>query len=403
MNPNEDRLFREGALNHFLRTEEGGEPLRISPPWTWALTWILGGLLLLGLVFSLFGRLEVTTRGRGVLRPLPGVQVITAQVGGTVAEVSHQSGQSVRAGERLLRLDSAALQAQLLEAERSLRLLESDFRAYAGRMDRQYREQEVNLEARLALLTRQEESQRDSLAIYQRKLKANETLFRENLVATLAVDEAREALSQAQRSWMSSQQGLEQTKQELAGLRSRREDDLWRREQEVQGARAKRDGLKISLAQTTLTAPREGLLESLLVKVGDVVPAGAPVGRVVAQGGPWRVLVFLQERDRAFVKPQDLVRLELDQYPYAEFGTLKARVVRIADDLATTQEFQEAMGEGSKLEGPVFRVELDLEPGVMARLAHLPLRSSMLLNARFTLRRQRPLTILIDPLRRWLD
>lgn len=403
MNPADEGLFREGALSHFLRTEEGGEPLRISPTWTWVLTWTLGALLVAALLFATFGKVEVTARARGVLRPLPGVQVVTAQVGGTVAEVRHGSGQGVRAGDLLVRLDAAALQAQLLEAERSLRLLESDFRAYAARMDRQYAEQEATLQARLESLTRQEASQRDSLAIYDRKLQATERLYRENLVAAMAVDEAKESLAQAQRQWMSGQQTLAQTRQELAGLRSRREDDLWRREQDVQVARAKRDGLQLSLAQTTITAPREGTLESVLVKVGDGIAAGAAVGRILPQGGPWRVVAFLQERDRAFVKEGDTVRLELDQFPYAEFGTLRGRVVRVAEDLATAQEFQEAMGEGSRIEGPAFRVEVDLESGVMARISKLPLRSSMLLNARFTLRRQRPIAILLEPLRRWLD
>ena len=403
MNPADDGLFREGALSHFLRTEEGGEPLRISPTWTWVLTWTFGALLLGGLLFATLGKVEVTTRARGVLRPLPGVQMITTQVGGTVAEVLRSSGQGVRPGDLLVRLDSASLQAQLLEAERSLRLLESDFRAFAARMDRQYAEQESTLKARLDSLTRQEASQRDSLAIYERKLRATERLNQESLVASMAVDEAKEALAQAQRQWMSGQQAQAQTQQELAGLRSRREDDLWRREQEVQVARAKRDGLKLSLAQTAITAPREGTLESVLVKVGDGLAAGAPVGRILPRGGPWRVVAFLQERDRAFVKMGDTVRLELDQFPYAEFGTFRGRVVRVADDLATAPEFQEAMGEGSRLEGPAFRVEVDLEPGVMARISQLPLRSSMLLNARFTLRRQRPIAILLEPLRRWLD
>jgi hypothetical protein len=34
--------------------------------------------------------------------------------------------------------------------------------------------------------------------------------------------------------------------------------------------------------------------------------------------------------------------------------------------------------------------------------AGIPLRSGMLMNARFTLRRQRLITLVLDPLRKWL-
>jgi multidrug resistance efflux pump len=403
MTPSEDRLFREDALNNYLRAEEGGEPLRISPPWTWGLYWTMAGILFVALAFSVLGRFEVTTRARGILRPLPGIQVITAQVGGTVAQVNRPSGSSVKPGDALLRLDSASLQSQLLETERNLQILESDFRAYANRMDHYYGEQESTLQKRLQLLTQQEESQRASIAGYQRKVTSEQLLEKDGLSSMRQVDEAKESLSQAQRQWMASQQSLVQARQELAGLRSNRENDLWRREQEVQVARSKRDALKLSLSQTEITAPREGTLEAVLVKVGDVSQQGAPVGRIVPQGGPLRVISFLPEKDRAFVKPGNEVRVELDQLPYAEFGTLRARVVRVSDDLASAQEFQEAMGDLNKPEGSMFRVELDLEAGGGKKISEIPIRSGMLLNVRFTLRRQKPLTMILEPLKRWLD
>jgi multidrug resistance efflux pump len=403
MTPSEDRLFREDALNNYLRAEEGGEPLRISPPWTWGLYWTMAGILFVALAFSVLGRFEVTTRARGILRPLPGIQVITAQVGGTVAQVNRPSGSSVKPGDALLRLDSASLQSQLLETERNLQILESDFRAYANRMDHYYGEQESTLQKRLQLLTQQEESQRASIAGYQRKVTSEQLLEKDGLSSMRQVDEAKESLSQAQRQWMASQQSLVQARQELAGLRSNRENDLWRREQEVQVARSKRDALKLSLSQTEITAPREGTLEAVLVKVGDVIQQGAPVGRIVPQGGPLRVISFLPEKDRAFVKPGNEVRVELDQLPYAEFGTLRARVVRVSDDLASAQEFQEAMGDLNKPEGSMFRVELDLEAGGGKKISEIPIRSGMLLNVRFTLRRQKPLTMILEPLKRWLD
>ena len=163
MDSADEGLFRKTAIEHYLRGEDGGGPLRVSPPWTWALFWTLAAALVVALVGSVAGSVEVTARGRGILRPTPGIQVLISSIGGTVAQVHAASGQAVRAGEPLIRLDSANLQAQLLEAERELQLLKSDFTVFALRQDRLQAEQEASLQARLKMLEEQEVSQGGSV------------------------------------------------------------------------------------------------------------------------------------------------------------------------------------------------------------------------------------------------
>jgi multidrug resistance efflux pump len=298
-------------------------------------------------------------------------------------------------------LDSASLQAQLLEAERELQLLKSDFTVFALRQDHLQAEQEANLQVRLRMLEEQEISQGGSVGLYQRKLKANQELLKSNLVSVIAVEEAVEALSMAQRQLGASRQALVQARQELASLRARREDEIWRRERELRQAQSRRDALQFSMGQAVVLAPADATLEAMLVKAGDVIQAGQAIGRLVPKGAPLQVVAFLPEKDRAFVKPGDEVKLELEQLPYAEFGTLKARVVRIAGDLASSLEIQEAMGEAGRLEGANYRVELELMEA--SRPTQAPLRTGMLMNVRFTLRKLRPITLFLEPLRRWLD
>lgn len=396
-----DGLFRKTAIEHYLRGEEGSGPLRVSPPWTWALFWTLAAALLVALVGSLAGSLEVTGRGRGILRPAPGIQILNSPIGGTVAQVHAGSGQSIRAGEPLLQLDSTSLNAQFLEAERGLQLLQLDFRAFALRQDRLQADQEASLRARLRMLEEQEASQVDSVGLYQRKLSANQELKKSGLVSSIAVEDAAEALAQALRQLGASRQASVQVRQELASLQARREDELWRREHNLLQAKSRCDALQLSLGQALVKAPVEGTLEAILVKPGDVIQAGQALGRLLPKGAPLQVVAFLPEKDRAFVKAGDNVRLELDQLPYAEFGTLKARVARIAGDLASAQEIQETMGEAGRLEGANYRVELELTGAQGPTGA--PLRMGMLMNVRFTLRKQRPITLFLEPLRRWLD
>jgi len=190
--------------------------------------------------------------------------------------------------------------------------------------------------------------------------------------------------------------------QELASLAGRREEELWQRQQVLSGAQNRRDSLALVRRQTLVEAPEDGTVEALLARLGEVVQAGQVVGKLIPRGSPLQVVSFLAERDRAFVKVDDEVHLELDQLPYAEYGTLRARVVRISDDLASPFEIREALGEDQKLDHPTYRVELEITDARAASAARVKLRTGMLMSVRYTLRRQKLVTLVLDPLRRWL-
>ena len=296
----------------------------------------------------------------------------------------------------------APIQAQLLEARRAAAAVRLDFRVAAGLQDRAHAEQRLRLDARMDKLGEQEASQRQSLERLARALQRQRTLERAGVASAASVEEAQEAWARAQRELMLTGQGRDQLAQEAAALDHLRQENLWQRRQTIQNAASREEALALLLRQTVLEAPEPGLVEAMLVKPGEAVRAGQALCKLIPGGAPLQAVAFLEERDRAFVRPGDEVCLELDQLPYAEYGTLRARVERISDDLAAPFELQEALGEAAAPGGASFRVELRLTGTQAAARAGVPLRSGMLLHARFTLRRQRLITLLLDPLRKWL-
>jgi multidrug resistance efflux pump len=394
-------LFREEALKHYLQAEEGRGLVKVSPPWTWALLWILLAALGASLLASFLGHVEVNGRGRGIVRPSTGVRMLVSQSGGVVGRIEVQSGQAVKAGAALLHIEAPNIQSQLLEAERQTEAVKGDYQAISTRQDAAYAEQSQRLNARILQLQGQLASCGQSIQIYERRLKAKLTLQKEGLVSPIETDEAREALEQTRRQLSGAQQSLDQAKQERAALGGRRQDELWQRKQVVQNAESKQEGLAFVQGQTLVQAPEDGVVEALLVKPGEVVQSGQVVGKLIPQGAPLQVVSFLAEKDRAFVKPGDEVHLELEQLPYAEYGTMRARVVRVNDDLASPYEIREALGEDQKLDAPAYRVELEITNAGVLETAKVKLRTGMLMNVRFTLRRQRLITLVLDPLRRW--
>jgi multidrug resistance efflux pump len=394
-------LFREEALKHRLAFEEGRGVVRVSPPWTWALLWILVAAVGAAVIASFVGRVEVTGRARGILRPTLGVRVLTSQLGGTVTRVEARSGERVRSGAALLRIESPTVRAQLLEVDRELDALRTQGSAISSDQEQRYAEQIESLKARASRVVGQISSARSSVAHQERRLAADLGLLRRGLLSELAVGESRDGLAQAQRQLSAVEATLDQTRQELASLEARRQDDLWGRQKLLAAAQNRRDALAVVLEGSVLRAPQDGTVEALLVKEGEVVQPGQVVGKLVPVDSPLEVVSFLAERDRAFAKPGDEVRLELDGLPHAQYGTLRARVVRIGDDLASAGEVRDALGDDAKLAAPSYRVELEIVDANAADAAHVKLRTGALMNVRFTLRRERLATLVLNPLRRW--
>jgi multidrug resistance efflux pump len=184
-------------------------------------------------------------------------------------------------------------------------------------------------------------------------------------------------------------------------MESRRQDELWQRQQAIAAAQNRRDSLALLQRQSVLVAPEDGTVEALSVRVGEVVHAGQAIGKLIPAASPLHVVGFLAERDRAFVKPGDEVRLELDQLPHAEYGTLRGRISRIGDDLAAPSEIRDALGEQQKLDGASYRVEVQITDASVAEAAQVKLRTGGLMDVRYTLRRQRLIALVFNPLRRF--
>jgi len=359
--------------------------------------------VVVALVFSVALKVEVLGTGRGVLHMASGARPILAEGFGRVARVAVSRGQRVTKGDLLLELEAAPLQTQLFEADRALRQLDQVTRPGQLELlrlaDAQILEALRRRDAQVELLASQEQSAH----LYERKLAAAEELGRNNLVSSMNVEEAREALAQSRRSVNGAKQTLMATEQEVASLRARRSNDNIHNLQENHNLQTKRDSLAFSLAQTRVLAEGAGTVEGFHVHPGDVVSAGQTLGRLLTDGGELKAFVLLPERDRAQVRRGDPVRLEVDQYPFAEWGTLKAVIQRIGESPVVATELHDLFGEQQKVDGPAYLVELTIPGGQTRLVAIQPLQSGMSFQARFVLRRQRPITFLLDPLRRWME
>jgi len=341
-------------------------------------------------------RVEVTGRARGILRPLSGVRALVARTDGTVSDVLLRPGDRVAAGTAVVRLRSADVEASLLESTRDLAVREEDRR----RIDAEngYARQRAALLERLRIADAQIASYEQSVGRQKAHVDAAEQLHGTGLMSSIQVDDAHEQYAAALRAVQNGRDAEKRTRQELAAIDAAHDRELREADALLGEARARRDSVDLPAQKGTIESPVAGTIDGLVVRRGDVVRSGQTIAKVMPDSAVLHVVAFLPERDRAFIHPGTTAALELDQYPYSEFGTIPARVTRVGSDLASSYEIHEAFGDAAKDDGePQFRVELEMGRGALA------IRPGMMLNVRLALRRQRVLSLLFAPLARWSE
>lgn len=89
-------------------------------------------LLLVALLYSCFGKIEIVATANGVIRPNEDVSTVSSLLGGAVTETNYYDGQLVQEGDVLFAVDTSEAQIQLA----GLLMLQEDYRHQAEMINR---------------------------------------------------------------------------------------------------------------------------------------------------------------------------------------------------------------------------------------------------------------------------
>lgn len=396
-------LFREEVLKAYLNGDDDPTILRAAPPSTTALVAVCGVIVALLVAVAAFGRVEITSRGRGVLRAEGGAQALVTLAPATVAEVRGRSGDRVERGQPVVVLESASVKAALLEADRKVALAERSLREYREKRRPLLDRQRVELARRGAALASRVDQEAYDVARADAAVARTKALSDAAMATAADRDKADEDRSRAVEQRLTTTEQVARVRAERAALDLEIANEEWRLESALSDAATRRAAVAFALEQTTIASPRPGTIESLTVRPGDALAAGATVARVVPSDVPLQIVAFVPERDRAFLREGATAIVELDQLPATEFGTLRATVARIARDIAPERDLRDVLGEIATATGPMYRVELTLDDDERRARVDSYIRAGSVVSIRYVLRRRTIAAILFAPLRRILE
>jgi multidrug resistance efflux pump len=279
-----------------------------------ALAVILGvaGIVVVAYAWRLppFGS-EVQTTDNAYVRGY--VTLISPQLAGYVTEVAVKDYESVKQGQVLARLDDRIYRQKLAQAEATL----ASQKAALANSEQQENAAKARIGASEAALGGATSAKRRAEENWNRV----EELSTKGISTQSDLEQSRTTLDQAEAAVSQAQANLEVSKQDLQTIIVGR-DSLGAA---VAGAEAAVELARIDLSNTAITAPRDGVVGEVGVKLGQYVAAGTQLMAVVPRD-TW-VIANFKETQLAYIKPGQAVEVTVDAFRHA---TLRGHVERFS-------------------------------------------------------------------------
>ena len=341
---------------------------------------VLRGLMLLlaaMIVWAFFGRLDVVAVAEGKLVPVSYLKIVQPADSGIVREIAIREGQTVVAGQVLVRMDaniaeadSKTIQQELQHQSLQLRRIESELSGLAFNRNKDdapemflkvnaaYLSNRRALEDEIAAERANQQKARSDLAAtieVQRKLEqtlpsykaqeaAYDDLVKEGFAGTLMGQEKQRArieneqdLRAQEYNAKSLQASIAQSDKRMSQIQSAYRQKLeaervttFAEVQKLQQEWAKQNH-KNSLLE--LKAPQAGVIKDLATHTpGTVVSPGTVLMTLVPNNEELHAEVWLKNEDAGFVHPGQQVKVKLMAYPFQKYGMLDGEVTQVSAD-----------------------------------------------------------------------
>ena len=265
-----------------------------------------------------------------------------------IVAIQVREGERVRAGQVLLRLEASRTQSQAEAARAQARQ-----QAAAVAELRAGPRQEAIAQARAQLAAAQAQA-RDARAYYARL----QPLGRRQLVAAADVDRARAAAGNADAQVRAADAALAELEH------GTRREELAQGEAALAASQAQAAVQAVTLGKLEVTAPRDGLVDSLPYRLGDQAPVGAPLALLLVGDAPY-ARIYIPEQQRAGVQVGDAVRVHVDGRTQVYAG----RVRMLRSEPSFTPYYALSGDDAARLS---YLAEVALDPSAARLPAGLP-------------------------------
>jgi adhesin transport system membrane fusion protein len=314
-----------------------------SPQRSLAVLYLIGIILIVGLIWAAFARVEEVTQGSAKVIPASREQVIQSLEGGILTELLVREGQTVNAGDVLLKIDptkASSVYREGLSKLIGLKATIARLQAEAFQHPLEFPEDvkghpEVVTEERLAYEARAK-ALNDGIDALERSytLAAREIAMAQPLSAKGLISQV-ELLRMRRQANDLRAQIVERKNKFQADANA----ELTKLALELAQTKENLVGREDVMERTTVVAPVKGTVKNIRVTtIGGVIQPGQHIMEIVPLGDQLLVEAKVKPSDVAFLRPALPATVKISAYDYSIYGGLKGVVELISPDTLKEEE-----------------------------------------------------------------
>ncbi|MEM7421494.1 MAG: HlyD family type I secretion periplasmic adaptor subunit [Pseudomonadota bacterium] len=380
------------------------------------LLYLVSLVLFLLVVWSYFAEIDEVAKGDGKVIPSQQLQVLQSYDGGIVQDILVREGQTVKAGQVLLKVDptrflssleenttqfaalaakvqrlSALTQGDVLRFHRELReqaptIVDNERKLYNSNLA-ELDEVAAGSDSRIMQRRQDVEEERANLSQYQNvlSLSKKELSVTKPLLASGAVSEIEilrlerqivELEGNITKSKVAIERGLNAIEEEIIKKEEARLILVNRWNQELTEATAEMATLQQSqtsledvVSQAALRSPINGTVQRLLINtIGGVITPGSAVVELVPQDDQLIVEAKVSPKDIAFIREGQQAILKFSAYDFTIYGGMSAEVQHISADAITNEKDETYYLVRLETKKSIADEALDILPGMIVQV-----------------------------------
>ena len=344
---------------------------------------VLAAILIAG-VLCFFIKVPITVQASGIIRPLSERTEIKSAVSGRLTEINIKEGDFVNIGDTLFKIDSDKIGLSIeeiaieLEKQREyvsdLSILLNKNRGVIS--STLYRSQNASYRNKLSELEARESTAKKSYT------RATE-LYKKSVIALAEMEK--------------EEQNYTSVKNEIAlstsEQRAKWEDDMNRYQISIRDLDNRLEQFKKDITFYAVLSPVEGTVEQFSgTYIGSFVAAGNSLA-IISPDTDLQVESYVRPKDIGYIRINDMAKIQVDAFPYTEWGMLNGRTVEVSDDYLLVND------------SPMFRVRslldrdcLSLKNGFEGKI-----KKGMTVRVRFPITERTLYQLLFDKINDWLN
>lgn len=409
--------YRKEAIAALHVDAEINQLIRVVPPHAWIALATFYAILLISLIWGIFGSIPTRVEGKGILLTEDGLvyNAVAPPGGGRVVKILVEPGTLVQKGEIIANLERLDLLEKIALAKRYVEHLKKEQQALTNTAKQELANRHQDLQQQRNTLKLTIETGTKNLNEIEVLLKVKEINFKKGLLTIMDMESTRRDLYAAKQNIKQSQIQLKQ--QDI------QEDDFkeqWRNRLQDKADIILSEQLKVHNMESELnvsenvTSPAEGYILSINTAVGKVVSDGGSIATLASHGTGLDAIVFMEPNQGQRVNTGMAALITPQIIEKEEFGSLKGHVLTVSpfpvanETLVAALQNPELTKEFTDSGPPTaIRIRIERNPNTFSGYQWSSSRGpdkkiipGMLADVRITVREQPPLSLVIPTLKK---